>query len=148
MSTITDECHQVLGKDLARIIRRHEVDTAVLEMIPILARARTDGSLLDAMKAATWTMGGYGGLVMFDRDLEVEPQWQARLTAIEDLGLRTHLGQLCLTEEAARCDGAYFAGQVVHLLEGLKALPSHTLLAAWELGEGQACSAVFQVQNE
>ncbi|RSN09226.1 hypothetical protein DMB42_18090 [Nonomuraea sp. WAC 01424] len=104
------------GSDLARALAPHggrlgEVDgDEVMGMVQWLQRVRTDGTLFDAMRAATWTMGGPGDLVAFENGCEVKPELEAALRRIPDPRLRDRLRTLCLTAEWARRDGGYYLG--------------------------------------
>lgn len=132
---------------LGRLLDEHGVDASSLggHHAVLLGRVVTDGSLLDALRAATWTHGGRDGLVARGEDRSVDPRWSERLEAVADPELRAHLELLCLDEEDARYEGALFTGPAWPVgLEGL-ALAGHTVVAGWELGEGQAAMAVVRL---
>jgi len=143
----------VTGEQLATIAAKHgglkglvaeEEDDEL--MIQILARVKTDGTLLDALAAATWTMSAPDGLVEWDTYAEVHGDWADKLDAIQDDKLRTHFKMLCQDENAARCCGAFYVGRdCPGDLQGIKQL-GHQVIAAWEFGEGQAASAIFQLR--
>ncbi|WP_283134840.1 hypothetical protein [Rhizohabitans arisaemae] len=143
----------VSGADLARVLAAHggrlgEVDgPEAIGMVRWLQRIRTDGTLFDAMRAATWTMGGPGDLAAFDDEVEVEPELEEALRRISDPRLRDHLRMLCLTEEWARCDGGYYLGprECPSDLRWIAEQSGHDVVAGWEFGEGQASSAIFEI---
>jgi hypothetical protein len=137
----------ILGADFRRVLLAEEVDMDELvdQYATMLLRVQTDGTLVDAMRAATWTMSAPAGLVPRDPRAEVDPAWQPVLEQIDDPALRSHLEFLCLTPHWARSDGAYFLGAACPTdLEFLTTLPGHRALAGWEFGEGQAASVVLQ----
>ncbi|GLK99368.1 hypothetical protein [Dactylosporangium matsuzakiense] len=80
----------------------------VFRLYPVLLpRPRTDGSLLDAMRAATVTMSDPKGLTDIEGTLArhgyvqpgasaVDPRWEPVLNQLDDDALRRHLGGLCL----------------------------------------------------
>lgn len=117
----------IRGASFAAILARHGVDLADLADadddfatcgVSILARVRTDGSLSDAMRAATWTMSGPDRLVPFidtsphdghrltaADTVIVEPEWEEALRAVSRAPLRDHLRRLCLTSYWAASRG-------------------------------------------
>jgi hypothetical protein len=140
----------VLGVDLRRVLLAENVDLDELtdEYANMLLRVQTDGSLLDAMRAATWTMSAPDGLVPREARAEVDPAWQPVLERIDEPALRAHLEMLCLTPYWARSDGAHFLGVACPAdLDFLTSLPGHRVIAGWEFGEGQAASVVVQISG-
>ncbi|MGX2992967.1 hypothetical protein JNUCC64_01525 [Streptomyces sp. JNUCC 64] len=147
-----DSRRAVSGADLARVFAEHgdsldEVDEDELLMAGLLLRVDTDGTLFDAMRAATWTTGGPEGLVPLPPEAEVEPRWDAALSRVPGARLRDHLRLLCLTDHWARGDGARYLGpgNCPAALDWFADQPGHQVVAGWELGEGQAASAVFRI---
>ncbi|GAB2836538.1 hypothetical protein GCM10022221_39630 [Actinocorallia aurea] len=143
----------VSGADLLRVLEEHRADLGeadgadLMGRVQWLQRVRTDGTLLDALRTATWTAAGPGGLVPFFGGAEVEPAWEEALRAVSHPALRDHLRMLCLTAQWARSDGAYYAGtRCPYDLDRIGARPGHETVAAWEFGEGQASTAIFQVK--
>ena len=140
---------RVRGVELGRILIERGVDPADIEgvLMPLNAQVRTDGSLLDAMRAATWTMGGPSKLVPFPEGCEVDPPWGERLAAVAHEGVRDHLRGLCLDAHDARCEGAFFEGASAGELDWLEAQEGVACLAGWSFGEGQAAVAVFAIRR-
>ncbi|MCF2533524.1 hypothetical protein [Yinghuangia soli] len=136
----------VTGTDLARLLAAGHAAPDDLTMT-VLARVAGDGTLFDAMRAATWTGGNLSDLADFRTGAEAEPRWDAALAAVDHPVLRDHLRMLCLAEPWSRSDGARYlgAGDCPPEFTWLAERPSHTLLAAWEFGESQASSAVFRI---
>lgn len=115
----------------------------------LLARVETTGTLLDALRAATWTMGGPADLVTDYAGVTVEPAWERALAGVADPGLRRHLGLLCLSAQSARSQGAYYSGveRCPADLHWLADRPDHAFVTGWEFGEGQASSAIFAIDD-
>jgi hypothetical protein len=90
---------------------------------------------------ATWTMGGPDQLVPFDPDCVVEPKWERRLARVGHPVLRDHLRMLCLDARSARCAGAHYVRTRHRGFGGMRKAGGR-VVAAWELGEGQAYSVV------
>jgi hypothetical protein len=137
----------IAASALGRLLAEHAVDPATLRGhdATLLGRVVTDGSLLDALRAATWTHGGPEHLAARDEGLAVDARWSERLDAVADPALRAHLESLCLDEEDARADGALFTGDDWPTGLGGLALAGHTIVAGWEFGEGQAALAVVRL---
>ncbi|MEU1514534.1 hypothetical protein ABZ490_20630 [Streptomyces sp. NPDC005811] len=145
----------LLGADLGPLLRRHGVDPAdpgtgrLNVWLTVLLRVATDGTLTDAMRAATFTADGPGHLTSFDAEERVrtaEPRWEDALAAIPDAGLRDHLRLLCLDEEDARDGGAHCTGGdrwpcTTDVLDDLGC----SLVTGWEFGESQAGTAVVRL---
>ncbi|MEU1179913.1 hypothetical protein ABZ464_20090 [Streptomyces sp. NPDC005820] len=152
-----DGAREVLlrGAELGPLLRRHGVDPAdsgckkLNIWLTVLLRVATDGTLTDAMRAATFTARGPGHLTPFDQEdhgVTAEPRWEEALTAIPHPGLRDHLRMLCLDEEDARDGGAHYSGGdrwpfTTDILDDLGC----SLVAGWEFGESQAGTAVVRL---
>ncbi|GAA1640499.1 hypothetical protein [Actinoplanes couchii] len=130
------------GTKVGKVLRRDPVDLSE-EWVSVDLRIHTDGTLFDAMRAATWTNRAFGdgGL---DPALTVEPKWERRLAAIPDPGLRDHLRELCLTAESARGAGARFLGRRHPGFPWMSA-KGYRVIAAWSFGESEATSLVVQI---
>ena len=138
----------VLGGEFGRVLVQRDVSFAEVsdELTTVLLRVVTDGSLFDAMRAATWTMSAPEGLVPFREGAEVDERWRTALDPIEPPALRQHMRMLCLTAHWARSDGAHYIGRrCPDMLDTLAKLPGHAVVAGWEFGEGQAASAIVQM---
>jgi hypothetical protein len=136
----------ILGVDFRRVLLAEGVglDDLTDQYATMLLRVQTDGTLFDAMRAATWTMSAPAGLVPRPPRAEVDPAWQPVLERIDDPALRAHLEFLCLTPYWARSDGAHYLGAACPTD---LTLPGHRALAGWEFGEGQAASVVVQISD-
>ncbi|GAA1640508.1 hypothetical protein [Actinoplanes couchii] len=137
------------GAKVGRVLAEEGLTAADLEdeWARIELRVHTDGTLFDAMRAATWTMGDPPQLTGFDPDgigLRVKPKWEKRLAAVPHTGLRDHLRMLCLDAHSARGDGAHFAGADHPGFDWMKR-KDYQVVAAWEFGEGQATSVIAQI---
>ncbi|WP_131737946.1 hypothetical protein [Actinomadura roseirufa] len=154
VSTVHDGASAVSGADFARVLAAHGGELEGIEAGELafrgrwLQRARTDGTLFDAMRTATWTMAGPEHLASLSPGAEVEPERDEALAGVSDARLRDHLRMLCLTAHWARGDGAYFlgAGEYPPELRWIADQPGHEPVAGWEFGEGQGSSGVFAVK--
>lgn len=117
------------------------------DLVHLDARIHTDGTLFDAMRHATWTMGGPDRLVPFDPECVVQPKWERRLAAVGHDGLRDHLRMLCLDAHSARCAGAHYVRNRHPGFNGMRKAGGR-VVAAWELGEAQAYSVVTALPPE
>ncbi len=144
---LAEKKYMLSGNQLGEFLHDYQVQRDSLSSTIIIPRVQTDGTLFDAMRAATWTMGGSKGLVtQRDEDAEVDSAWMPRLEAIEDTVLRYHIGMLCQDAKAARCIGAHYEqAQVSGLLKLLETHLHHTAIATWSFGEGQAAAGVFRL---
>ncbi|MFE2722231.1 hypothetical protein [Kitasatospora sp. NPDC059327] len=143
----------VSGAELGPLLGRHGIDltTGASEKLngwlTVLLRVATDGTLIDAMRAATFTERGPAHLVSTD-DLSgsdrVDGPWGDRLGAVTDPALRDHLRMLCRSEQAARSGGGFYYGTDgwpwSDLLEAVGCSP----VAGWGFGESQAGTAVVR----
>lgn len=141
------EAGVLTGERFAAVMKSLDVDSIELgDFVPVLHRVRSDGTLRDAMAAATWTMSAPHGLI--ERRAQVHEHWVKSLERISDPSLRNHFGNLCQSEQRARSSGAYFLGKKCP--NDLDALvqAGHEVLAAWVFGEGQAATAVVKLAPE
>jgi hypothetical protein len=105
---------------------------------------QTDGSLFDAMRAATWTMGGPDRLAPFIDRLSakgavvVEPEWEEALRTIDHTPLRDHLRNLCRTPYWTASHGSQISNEFA-CLAGQRRRP----VAGWHFGHAQACIRDF-----
>jgi hypothetical protein len=139
----------VTGTELSRVLTTHRASLGGT-FITLLARVHSADTLFDAMRAATWTMGGPDELYTDFAGVVVEPQWERALSTVADPVLRTHLSGICLDAHSARASGAYYSGTGTcpAALRPLESLPGYTFVTGWELGEGQAASAVFALSDD
>ncbi|GAA3838266.1 hypothetical protein GCM10022243_00920 [Saccharothrix violaceirubra] len=152
-TAVDDSEYAVSGVDFARVLAEHRdaidgIDgEELVGEVSLLLRIDTDGTLFDAMRAATWTTGGPETLVALDDDVKVAPEWAEKLLGVPDVRLRGHLGMLSLCAQDARSDGAYYLGPGDHSgdFASIARRPGHQPVAGWEFGEGQASSVIFQV---
>jgi hypothetical protein len=138
----------VAGADLAPALTGQEFDPTEA-FLTVLARVETDGTLFEAMRAATWTMDGPADLLEFNAKVDVEEAWEEPLKRVGHPALRDHLRMLCLTEHSARSEGAFYLGarRCPNDLQWLGQQPGHRFVTGWTFGEGQASSAIFQVPS-
>lgn len=141
----------VHGVELARVLHRHGIAPQAFAgdgmVMPVHVRVVTDGSLLDALRAATGTMDR-AGLEPVDPDADVDPRWRPALDAIADAGLRSHLSALFLDEESARAYGGEYCGARWPVGSEPIRSAAARIVAGWEFGEGQAWSAVVELADE
>ncbi|MEY9855798.1 hypothetical protein ABH935_001402 [Catenulispora sp. GAS73] len=143
------------GADLGPLLARHGVDLThesaeqLNSWLTVLFRVATDGTLAQAMQAATYTSQGPDELVPFDDEGYVDaadPRWEETLSAVPHSALRDHLRMLCLDAHGARCCGAYYCGSErwpvgTYVLDETGC----SLIAGWEFGESQAGTAVVRL---
>lgn len=140
------------GTDLGQLlVERQLTPTHLKPARPIVSlQVPSDGSLFDAMCAATATQRGPGHYFDPEMTYGFDPGWNQRLTAVSYPGLGDHLRHLCRTEDMARADGAHYSGRVDakdadRLAESVLGSTAHgQVIASWEFGEGHATSAVVQ----
>jgi hypothetical protein len=113
-------------------------------------RAVTDGSLGDAMAAATLSASVPAGMLsraQFDNGDEIrfEPRWEHALRGIKDEALREHLLMSCVDLQTARWAGSWLDPKHkadVWLEPVVKR--GGKILSIWHSGEGQATRAVVK----
>lgn len=141
----------IMGHALGPIMKKFQKYKIIniLQDSRMMWRIQTDGTLFDAMRAATWTFGGYEDLVPFADEVKVMPVWRKKIKEISDTRLREHFSMLCLDQESARgCDGAYFSGtKCSSPFNEVQKVMGYTPIASWWFGEGQAGSTLFQVKK-
>lgn len=141
----------VYGHELARVLRTHGIAPTDLAgdpslFMPVHVRVVTDGSLFDALRAATFTMDR-AGLDAVDPAARVDPAWRETLDAVADPALRRHLAMLFLDAGSARCYGAGYRGATWPCDSEPVRFEAAELVAGWEFGEGQAWSAVVRLKR-
>lgn len=137
------------------------VETARIELRDVLAlcwfvcrRAVTDGTLVDAMAAATLSTGAPHWLLsrgqydaMADK-IRFDPRWENALKPVANPALREHLLMSCVDVQTARWAGAWFDPK--HKpdvwLEPVTRRGGE-VLAIWHSGEGQAERAVVKFES-
>ncbi|MFF2847547.1 hypothetical protein ACFVT5_14655 [Streptomyces sp. NPDC058001] len=154
-----DEAGEVLvhGAELGPLLSRHGVDLTNKESkklntwLTVLLRVATDGTLTDAMRAATFTERGPEHLVSM-HDIRyacsADEPWEEGLSAVTHPALRDHLRMLCLTKERARSEGGFYCGTGYWpwQTEVLDAVGC-SLVAGWGFGESQAGTAVVRLPD-
>jgi len=150
----------VRGAELAPVLGRHGVDLTREEAeqfnlwVTVLARVATDGTLADAMRAATLTWRGpehlqRPGTEWYPTGDHVDRRWRDALDAVEHPGLRDHLRLLCFDAHSARADGAYYCGtEYWPARTGTLGDIGCILVAGWEFGEAQAGTVVVRLPGE
>jgi hypothetical protein len=139
----------VTGADLApQLAGREELPHGLF--VTLLARVDAPGTLLAAMRAATWTMGGPQEVFTDYAGVRYEQEWERRLAQISDPALRRHLGYLCLDAQSARDSGGYYCGtdRCPGTLSWLEEQPGYSFVTGWEFGEGQAASGIFAISAD
>jgi hypothetical protein len=144
--------YALTGEELALLAERRE-----LSLREVLApcwyacrRAVTDGSLLDAMAAATLSASLPAGMLSRAShengdDIRFEPRWEHALRGITDEALREHLLMSCVDLQTARWAGAWLDPKHkadVWLEPVVKR--GGQILSIWHSGEGQATRAVVK----
>ncbi|MFI5916568.1 hypothetical protein [Dactylosporangium sp. NPDC051541] len=147
----------VFGRDLGRALlegalRLDELSPDAFRLYPaLLLRPRTDSSLLDAMRAATFTMSAPNGLSDIEGTLArhgyvkpgasaVDPHWEPVPHRLGDDALRRHLRGLSLSAHWARSAGAYYLGpgECPTDLQPIADLPGSTAIASWSSANARA----------
>jgi hypothetical protein len=141
------------GTELGPLLARHRVDLTGRKSeklngwLGVVLRVATDGTLTDAMRAATYTGRGPEHLVSVD-DMTyaraADEPWEEKLSAVTHPALRDHLRMLCLSERDARTEGGFYCGADAWPETDLEAL-GHSLVAGWGFGESQAGTAVVRL---
>ncbi|MDP9863874.1 MULTISPECIES: hypothetical protein [Streptosporangium] len=154
-----DEAGGVLvhGAELGPLLGLHGVDLTKEKSkklngwLTVLLRVATDGTLTDAMRAATFTERGPEHLVsihdMDDACSAGEP-WEERLSAVTHPALRDHLRMLCLTEDDARSEGGFYCGTAYWPWTDVLEAVGCSLVAGWGFGESQAGTAVVRLPDK
>ncbi|GAA1385552.1 hypothetical protein GCM10009639_08330 [Kitasatospora putterlickiae] len=154
VATADDGDALVRGAELGPLLSRHGVDltgedsTKLNCWLAVLLRVATDGTLPDAMRAATFTGRGPEHLVTV-HDIgggrsAAEP-WEERLKAVGHPGLRDHLRMLCLTRSDARGAGGFYSGAGPWPWSDTVEAVGCSLVAGWGFGESQAGTAVVRL---
>ncbi|WP_433512134.1 hypothetical protein ACQP2T_51595 [Nonomuraea sp. CA-143628] len=145
----------IRGADLSPLLIRHGIDLTAEDLgdfhysITVTLRLATDGTLLDALRAATFTHRGPAHLIPMGGDdgyvEEAEPQWEKALRPIQNQALRDHLRFHCVGDADAVSAGAQYLATAEWppgsgAVEDLGA----TLIAGWSFGEYQHGAAVVR----
>lgn len=148
--------YALAGEELAQVIDREQLDLAAT-LAPCwfaCRRAVTDGSLSDAMAAATLSASAPAGLLARaqydDGDtIRFEPRWEHALRDIADDAVREHLLMSCVDLQTSRSAGSWFDPRRkpdVWLEPPVKR--GGEIVAIWHTGEGQATRAVVQFSRD
>ncbi|GAA1984831.1 hypothetical protein [Catenulispora subtropica] len=133
----------VLGRELGALLARHPVDLTDEALAGswyvLYPRIASDGSLLDAMRAATGAGDGPGTLIPFDG--EPDEEWEEDLSRVAHPGLRAHLGFGC--QEAGEAS-LYYVGADTLTFWGLEK-EGCSVIAAWDEAQNQVEVAVFRL---
>ncbi|MFE6866715.1 hypothetical protein ACFVFS_09170 [Kitasatospora sp. NPDC057692] len=157
VSTV-DEYGELLlrGSELGEILGRHGVDltdphaTKLNTWLTVLLRVATDGTLTDAMRAATFTERGPDHLVSVRDMSRARPAgepWEERLGAVAHPALRDHLRMLCLSEADARSEGGFYSGADHWPWSDVLEAAGCSLVTGWGFGESQAGTAVVRLPD-
>jgi len=145
--------HALTGEELAQL-----VDRKALALGDVLApcwyvcrRAVTDGTLVDAMAAATLSARFPDGLLSRGHyeaadEIRFEPRWEHALRGIKSEALREHLLMSCVDLQTARWVGSWLdpKHKPDRWLEPVLTRGGE-ILAIWHTGEGQATRAVVKL---
>ena len=153
---LDSQADELYGTQIQALVADGRLDPEELAELSIFGRIRaTSDSLLDAARA----------LCLLDRFGEAPPlrpgpyskvsrKWGAFLkVASRSTELRDHLGLFFQTANAARCSGAAYdeasgeSEEAETLLE-IAGQPSFTILAAWDVGEGQGRFFLARIDND
>ncbi|MFE6049950.1 hypothetical protein ACFQ6N_04290 [Kitasatospora sp. NPDC056446] len=146
----------VRGTELGPLLERHGVDltteasTELNHWLTVLLRVATDGTLADAMRAATFTERGPGHLVSvhdLSGDDTADEPWEDRLGAVAHPALRDHLRMLCRPEKDARSGGGFYYGTGHWPWSDVLEAVGCSLVAGWGFGESQAGTAVVRLPD-
>lgn len=147
----------VYGAELGPLLGRHGIDLTdkrskkLNGWLTVLLRVATDGTLMDAMRAATFTERGPDHLVSvreIPRPRSVDERWEERLDAVTYPGLRDHLRMLCRTQDDARSEGGFYCGTDYWPSTDVLEAVGCSLVAGWEFGESQAGTAVVRLPDK
>ncbi|MBB5625449.1 hypothetical protein [Sphaerisporangium krabiense] len=154
-----DEAGEVLvhGAELGPLLGRHGVDLTNERSrklncwLTVLLRVATDGTLTDAMRAATFTERGPGHLVSIhdmNHARSAGEPWEEKLNAVPHPALRDHLRMLCLTQNDARSEGGFYYGTDHWPWTDVLEAVDHSLVAGWGFGESQSGTAVVRLPDK
>ncbi|MFE3021621.1 hypothetical protein [Streptomyces sp. NPDC059256] len=157
VASANDDSHVlVLGAQLGPLLSRHGVsltDEKSRELncwLGVLLRVATDGTLADAMRAATFTERGPEHLVSV-KDMRhtpsVEELWDIRLSAVTHPALQEHLRMLCVTENHARSEGGHYVGTGYWPGPDVLEAVGCSLVAGWLFGESETSTAVVRLPD-
>ncbi|MFJ8039261.1 hypothetical protein ACIRBX_01950 [Kitasatospora sp. NPDC096147] len=143
----------VRGAELAALLTRYGVELASVGALNgwlgVVLRVDCDGTLDDAMRAATFTTGTpaeWAGLPGEDREPSAADPWQDALAVVPDAAVRRRLRHLSRSARDARAYGArYRAAETWPAATESLAAAGHLLVAGWEFGECQAGTAVVRL---
>jgi hypothetical protein len=145
--------YALTGEELARLCDRHELDLDdMLELCWYACRrAVSDGSLLDAMAAATLSASAPNGLLSraqhaLGDDIRFEPRWEHALRGITNEEVREHLLMSCVDLQTSRWAGSWIdpKHKADVWLEPIVKRGGE-ILAIWHHGEAQATRAVVKL---
>ncbi|GGS89436.1 hypothetical protein ACFFV7_50285 [Nonomuraea spiralis] len=146
----------VLGAELGPLLGRHGVDLTgtnsgkLNSWLTVLLRVATDGTLTDAMRAATFTERGPEHLVSIhdmNRVRSAGEPWEERLGAVTHPALRDHLRMLCLSEDDARSEGGFYCGTGHWPWADVLEFAGCSVVAGWGFGESQSGAAVVRLPD-
>ncbi|MEU5398152.1 hypothetical protein ABZ348_02465 [Streptomyces sp. NPDC005963] len=158
VASVDEDGHVLVpGAVLGPLLGRHGVDLTKEESkklncwLGVLLRVATDGTLTDAMRAATFTERGPEHLVSVN-DMRhtpaVEETWEERLGAVGHAALRDHLRMLCVTENDARSEGGFYVGTDYWPGPDVLETVGCSLVAGWVFGESETSAAVVRLPDE
>lgn len=146
----------VRGADLAPLLARHGVDLThpdaerLAGRVTVTLKVATDGTLTDAMRAATFTHRGPEHLIPFN-DEWVEgagEKWEEVLAKVAHPALRDHLRMHCLDPFDARAVGAAYLETAEWPPGAYGAAEANaTLIAGWDFAESQWGLAVVELNS-
>ena len=144
--------YAMTGEELAQLVDRNSLPLAdVLEPCWYACRrAVSDGTLADAMAAATLSSSAPAGMLSREQydnmeNIRFEPRWEHALRGIKDEAVREHLLMSCVDLQTSRWAGSWIDPKHkadVWLEPVLKR--GGQILAIWHSGEGQATRAVVK----
>ena len=145
------------GAELGPLLGRHGIDLTnkrskkLNGWLAVLLRVATDGTLTDAMRAATFTERGPDHLVSVrevPRPRSADERWEEKLSTVTYPGLRDHLRMLCRTQDDARSEGGFYCATDYWPSTDVLEAVGCSLVAGWEFGESQAGTAVVRLPDE
>ncbi|MFF2659123.1 hypothetical protein ACFVUH_17365 [Kitasatospora sp. NPDC058032] len=147
----------VHGADLGPLLARHDLDLTdrnaekLNTWLTVLLRVATDGTLTDALRAATFTERGPEHLVSvgdMSRARSAAEPWEERLGTLTHPALRDHLRMLCLSQNDARSEGGFYSGAGNWPWSDILEAVGCSLVAGWGFGESQAGTAVVRLPEQ